>query len=70
MKKRAVSTKLSLAKETIRNLMTDPLRFVAGGSGCDRPTRGDFTACDCSNGVDGRTKLCTDTCGDCSGTQY
>ena len=70
MKKRTVSTKLSLAKETIRHLMADPLRFVAGGSRCDGPTFGDFTACDCSNGVDGHTRLCTDTCGDCSGTQY
>lgn len=71
MKRRLQDKKLSLSKETIRNLMTTQLRFVAGrGSDCvetKENTRGDFTACDCSGQY---TYHCTDTCGDCSTVQY
>ncbi|HEX6898220.1 MAG TPA: class I lanthipeptide [Thermoanaerobaculia bacterium] len=74
MKRRSQNKKLSLSKETIRNLMTSQLRFVAGrGSDCveGKETRGDFTACDCSGMMSPWvTFTCTDTCGDCSTTQY
>ena len=69
MKRRLQDKKLSLSKETIRNLMTAELRIVAGrGSDCVKEeTRGDFSACDCSGTL---TYRCTDTCGDCSTVQY
>lgn len=73
MKRRRQDKKLSLSKETIRNLMTAELRFVAGrGSDCvetKEETRGDYTACDCSGGGQ-TTRFATDTCGDCSTIQW
>ncbi len=66
MKRRSLDRKLSLAKETIRNLMSNELRFVAGGDDCtDKPSRGDLSACDCSTSA-----TASDTCGACSTTQW
>ena len=67
MKRRSLDKKLSLSKETIRNLMTGQLRLVAGGgSECTEiPTHGDLTACDCSGSA-----TASDTCGACSTIQW
>jgi len=68
MKRRSRDKKLLLSKETLRNLMTTELRFVAGrGSECntENNTQGDLSACDCST-----SRFATDTCGACSTVQW
>ncbi len=67
MKRRSPDRKLSLAKETIRNLMSSELRFVAGrGSDCtEQDTHGALSACDCSTSA-----TASDTCGACSTIQW
>ena len=65
MKKRSIDKKLLLAKETVRNLITDDIRFVAGGLCTNRISRGAETACDCSGSA-----TASGTCGDCSTIQY
>jgi len=64
MKKRSVDKKLLLSRETVRNLITTDLTFVAGGI-CTRMTRGIDTACDCSGSA-----TASQTCTACSTIQY
>jgi|GEM_PF-3964219 len=66
MKKRLLDKKLLLSRETVRNLMSTELRYVAGGSDCtDKPTRGALSACDCSTSA-----TASDTCNECSTVQW
>lgn len=65
MKKRSMDKKLALDRETVRNLITSDLSFVAGGVCGTRMTRGGLSACDCST-----SDTASGTCGDCSSIQY
>ena len=67
MRKRLLSRKLSLAKETIRSLIPNELGNAAGGViACRKVSYGRASACDCS----GVTVDCSDTCMECSTIQY
>ncbi len=65
MKKRSVDKKLLLSRETVRNLITTDLNFVAGGLCTQRYSRGVDTACDCSGSA-----TASGTCTACSTIQY
>jgi hypothetical protein len=65
VKKRSMDKKLSLSRETVRNLITSDLSFVAGGYCTNRISRSGETACDCSGSA-----TASGTCGDCSTIQY
>jgi hypothetical protein len=65
MKKRSIDKKLQISRETVRNLITSDLTFVAGGLCTRGPSQGAASACDCSG-----TATATGTCGACSTIQY
>ncbi len=65
MKKRSIDKKLQISRETVRNLITSDLSFVAGGLCTQGPSRGIETACDCSGSA-----TASGTCGACSTIQY
>jgi hypothetical protein len=65
MKKRSVDKKLLLSRETVRNLITTDLSFVAGGLCTRGLSQGAASACDCSG-----TATASGTCGACSTIQY
>jgi hypothetical protein len=65
VRKRSISRKLLLSKETVRSLVPEALSYAVGGDvppPCRRISYGGPTACDCSSG--------SDTCWECSTMQY